>query len=404
MNRLKRFFEPKYTKISVYVVLTGLALMILYHLVGSANIWGSGFFYALGWTANALLPLFYGFVIAYLLEPAVSLSERQLAKIPFLKKRLKSFRGISVLLVLLILLLGLSVLLSVMISSVTHEVKLADLSTIDDFASSVSSTADSFYKTLLAKMSDLNISSAGLQNYVKDLGQSAVTFVQGLGSGFGGMVGNISGFASSAMFSLIFGIYFMLDGKSLMVYWDRVFAALSNAWFYGAVHQLLKDADKAFSGYIRGQMIDALIVGVLNSIALSLVGVKFAIIIGILSGIGNLIPYVGPVVAYASTVLVCLLNWDLKRLLVALVVIFILQTLDGQVINPKLLSSNIEVHPMLVIAALIVGGAVGGILGMLTAVPIGALLKIEFEKFVDFREGEKGKEKEKHDSFQETDD
>jgi len=116
--------------------------------------------------------------------------------------------------------------------------------------------------------------------------------------------------------------------------------------------------------------------------ALSVVGVKYAVIIGVLSGIGNLIPYLGPVVAYGSTILVCLLSGDLRRLLVALVVLFLIQTVDGNVINPRLLSSSIDVHPMLVIAALIIGGSAGGLVGMLFAVPVAAFLKIQFDKVI----------------------
>ena len=130
-------------------------------------------------------------------------------------------------------------------------------------------------------------------------------------------------------------------------------------------------------------MIDAVIMAILVSSALSLIGVKYAIIIGVLSGIGNLIPYVGPVVAYGSTILVCLISGDFRRLLVAIVVLFVIQTIDGNIINPRLLSTNVDVHPVLVIAALIVGGAIGGIVGMLFAVPVAAFFKIQFEKVID---------------------
>ena len=146
---------------------------------------------------------------------------------------------------------------------------------------------------------------------------------------------------------------------------------------------LVNDADTVFSGYIRGQLIDALIMAVLVSVSLYLIGVKYAVIIGILSGIGNLIPYLGPVVAYGSTILVCLLSGDWKRLIVAIIVLFVIQTIDGNVINPRLLSSNVDVHPMLVIAALIIGGALGGVVGMLFAVPVAAFLKIQFDKIIN---------------------
>ncbi len=122
---------------------------------------------------------------------------------------------------------------------------------------------------------------------------------------------------------------------------------------------------------------------ILVGCSLTLIGVRYAVIIGILSGIGNLIPYIGPIVAYGSTIIVCLVCQDLKRLLVAIVVLFVIQTVDGNVINPRLLSSNVDVHPMLVIAALIVGGAFGGIVGMLFAVPVAGFFKIQFEKGID---------------------
>jgi predicted PurR-regulated permease PerM len=70
-------------------------------------------------------------------------------------------------------------------------------------------------------------------------------------------------------------------------------------------------------------------------------------------------------------------------------VIFVVQTVDGNVVNPKLLSSSISIHPMLVIASLIIGAAIGGLLGMLLAVPSGALVKIYFEKFIEYRAAKK---------------
>ena len=126
---------------------------------------------------------------------------------------------------------------------------------------------------------------------------------------------------------------------------------------------------------------------VLVSAVLALVGVKYALIIGILTGIGNLIPYTGPLVAYGSTLLICLLYGDYRRLLIALPLLFVLQTLDGNIINPKLLSDSVNVHPLLVIASLLIGGAAGGFLGILIAVPVGSLLKIQFDRLLRYKEG-----------------
>ena len=141
----------------------------------------------------------------------------------------------------------------------------------------------------------------------------------------------------------------------------------------------------AFTGYMRGQFIDAVLVGLMVGVSLTVVGVDFAPVIGIATGIGNLIPYIGPIVSYVLTVAVCVVNGDIGRLVVAAAVLLVIQFVDGQVINPKILSDSVEVHPILVLVALTAGGRLGGVLGMFIAVPCAALAKIYFEKFVAWR-------------------
>ena len=156
-----------------------------------------------------------------------------------------------------------------------------------------------------------------------------------------------------------------------------------------AFRGFLKDADRAFSGYIRGQMIDGIIMAILVSFSLSLIGVRYAVAIGILTGIGNLIPYVGPFVAYGTTILVCTLYGDFSKLLPAILALFAIQTVDGNVINPRLLSNSIDIHPLLVIISLIIGGAVGGVLGIFLAAPIASLIKLQVDRMIERGEAKK---------------
>ena len=82
------------------------------------------------------------------------------------------------------------------------------------------------------------------------------------------------------------------------------------------------------------------------------------------------------------TGVVCLVGGDFKKLIIGIIVLFLVQTLDGNLINPKLLSNSIQIHPLIVVVSLIVGSAVGGFLGMLLAVPCGALVKIMFNRVI----------------------
>jgi predicted PurR-regulated permease PerM len=185
------------------------------------------------------------------------------------------------------------------------------------------------------------------------------------------------------IFSFIIGIYFMIDGRMFITYLKKVFKALfsenANKKLGGMVH----DLDVVFSGYIRGQLTDALVMMFLISTVLSITGVKFAIIIGVFAGIGNLIPYFGPIVAYISTSLVCLISGDIKTWIVSMIALFLIQAVDGNLIGPKLLSQSIKIHPLIVMISLIFGSALGGFLGMLFAVPIGAYIKLVFVRFID---------------------
>ena len=101
---------------------------------------------------------------------------------------------------------------------------------------------------------------------------------------------------------------------------------------------------------------------------------------GLLAGLGNLIPYVGGPVGFGSIALVCLPSAAWGKMIAGFVAMGLIMVVDANVINPKLLSDNVEVHPLLVVTALIAGGAIGGIAGMLIAVPTAALIKMQFDR------------------------
>lgn len=387
---LERRRKRHYRLIMRYVIITVVVCYILIALTGNISTVVTSVVKWLGMVGMLLKPLFWGFVLAYVLAPAVSFFEKKLQKSSIggrqkssIGGRKKSKRGLAVAITCVLTLLGLIILLSVMVSAVTRNLKIASLDDLVVMAQSLANSVNSLEQSIMRRLESMNISTGEVESALQQLLHKIAEFSQGLTSGLTGAVGHIGGFLTATLFAIIFCIYFLLDYKSLKKYWNRVLLAVGGPKARRNFHVLADDANSVFSGYIRGQLIDAIIMAVLISAALSLVGVKYAVIIGILSGIGNLIPYVGPVIAYGSTILVCLVTGDLRRLLIAVVVIFIIQTIDGNVINPRLLSSNIDVHPMLVIAALIVGGALGGIVGMLFAVPVAAFIKIQFDKIID---------------------
>lgn len=379
---IKNKLDPKYTKISLYVIATTAAIFILFRLslnlgnvLGAIGNW-------LDWILTLLTPVFWGFMLAYLLQPAVDKIEVKLAKIPFFQKKKKKPRSLAVTITLVIIVILLIIGLSLLISSLTNEIKVADADSLIQLVNYVSQSLQSFYNALLNSLNSLNIDSQALQEYVTKIGNMLASSIAGVGNNLVVSAQNISSFITNFLFTIIFSIYFLNDGERIRSYWDKfanvVFSKkIRDAWAF-----ITKEADRVFSGYIRGQMIDAFVMFIVISVTLSIVGVKYAFIIGALAGFGNLIPYVGPFIAYGSTIIVTLVSGDFKTMIIAYIALFVVQTIDGNIINPKLLGNNVDVHPMLVVISLIIGQAAFGLLGMLFAVPVAALCKVLFEKLM----------------------
>lgn len=138
---------------------------------------------------------------------------------------------------------------------------------------------------------------------------------------------------------------------------------------------LLRDIDNVFGKYIRGQIIVGSFVGVFTTIALILIQVKYAFILGIFAGIANIIPYFGPFIGIVPTILFALLDSTSKALYAAGAFILI-QQIESGFLTPRIIGKSVGIHPVYVIMSLIVGGKLLGVLGLIMAVPALAAIKL----------------------------
>ncbi len=133
---------------------------------------------------------------------------------------------------------------------------------------------------------------------------------------------------------------------------------------------------RALGGFVRGQLLVALIVGVLTSLALWIIGLPLWLIIGAITGLLNLVPFVGPTSGGVLAVAVSLVLGDWRMALWAAVAMIIVQQIDNHLISPIILRATVKLHPVIIILALLVGGSLAGLLGVLVAVPTAAIAKI----------------------------
>ena len=363
MKKLWESLDKKYVKICGYasasVIITIIILGLLY---------SSGGFWVRLWTifTAVLKPVVIGGIISYLLSPIVDKFEGLFNK----NKNYKWARYVAILLSFLLIIAFIALVVVIIVLTIYKNISAVNLETVLGLGDLIEQDTQNLYQSV----KDL-LASAGLSiNQFSDVIIKAAISVKDIITGL--------------FFGIIFSIYFMLDGRRIKDYWKRAFAIITGKKNEERAEQFWHNADRIFSGYLRGQFIDAAIVCVLTGIVFTIVGVPEALLIALLVGIGNMIPYVGPIVGYCAVVIVCLPTASYHELIAGLVALFVIMLIDGNIINPRLLSSNIKIHPLLVVAALIGGGALGGFVGMLVAVPVAALIKLYFDRFLDKKEND----------------
>lgn len=141
------------------------------------------------------------------------------------------------------------------------------------------------------------------------------------------------------------------------------------------------DIHGVFFGYIRGQLTDAFIMSLLISSFFVIFRIKFAVLIGVISGFSNIIPYFGAITGFCLAVFSALLSGEPIKAVYAAVIMVGLQQIDSVFIVPKIVGEKVELSPPAVIVALAVGGKLFGILGMIFAVPFCGILKIILKNY-----------------------
>lgn len=367
MNKFFERVDPRYAKVCIYasatVLLTAAVFMIL--LSASpviATIWNLA--------CAVLEPMIYGAAFSYIINPLVKRVSTFLRERKLLLDNPEKRRAVSVIISMVLIALFLLAIVFLLLLMITHSLASLNWNTIQDLIGDFRGN----FSELLSRAEEM------LQSWgVLSTGGDSVLL-----TAFNG----VTNAASTILFAVIFCVYFLIDGPRVSEYLARLANALFRHGTHIDIKRLATDADRVFSGYFRGQGVDALIVGVLSGVVLTAIGVPYGPVIGLLTGLANLIPYLGGPVGFGSVVLMCAPTGDWAKMIAGLIAMAVVMFVDGNIINPRLLSNSVEVHPILVVAALIAGGAVGGIAGMLVAVPTAAFLKIQLDRWIEKRERE----------------
>ncbi len=139
--------------------------------------------------------------------------------------------------------------------------------------------------------------------------------------------------------------------------------------------QILADLDRALSSYIQGQIFVSFCVGVMLYIGYLIIGIDYSLILAIVAMFTNVIPFLGPIIAITPAIIVAIIDSPFMIVKV-LIVMVIAQQIEGNLISPQVMGKQLNIHPLTIISILLVAGSIGGVLGLILAVPVYAVLKV----------------------------
>lgn len=355
-------------------LLIALVVVIVYKMLDNfSNVqeWFGTFF-------RILKPFFAGLLISYILFMPCKKIESILLKSKF-KFINKKARGLSVIATYIIFVLIIIVIINCIFPVLKESVV------------ELAGNIPGYYETLVNKYKELPEDSVLKSDIIKDKmtelsnidmkqllsinNEKIIEYVKNIIDVFSGIF--------DVFVSIIVSVYILLQRTTIMKFLRRFARALFKKNTYEAVNKYFTKANEVFFTFISSQLLDAVIVGILTTIAMLIIKVKYAPLIGFTIGLFNMIPYIGAIVAVAIGILITFITGGFGKALAMAIVVIILQQIDANIINPKIIGVSLEVSPLLVIFSVTVGGAYFGILGMFLGVPIAVVIKTVLNDWID---------------------
>lgn len=357
-------------------LLIAITVVVVYKMLDNFSSIQSWF----GTLFTILKPFLIGLLIAYILFIPCRKIEDTLRKSK-MKVISKKARGISVvttyIIFVAIVIIIINCIFPVLINSVVelvsnipgyYEIVVNKYTELPD---------DSIFKSDIIKEKMSEITNIDVKQFLNINNEKIMEYVKNIINIFSGIF--------DLFVSIVVSVYILLQRSSIVRALRRFARAIFKKDTYEAINKYFTNANEVFFTFITSQLLDAVIVGILTTVAMLILKVKYAPLLGFVIGLFNMIPYIGAIVAVAFGIIITLITGGFGKALAMAIVVIILQQIDANIINPKIIGSSLKTSPLLVLFSITIGGAYFGILGMFLAVPIAVVIKTILTDFVDGR-------------------
>lgn len=334
-----------------------------------------------------LKPIIYGLVIAYLLNPIVKLVERHVT--PFLEKKLKRKetawrmgRGTGVFVSLIVAVFVIVALCNMLIPELYRSIRNLVVTLpeqMNDWAADMNvllannSTLDNMLRNIITE------GTKALENWLKtDLISQTNTLMSNLTVGVINVVNEIM----NILIGFIVSVYTLFSKEQFSAQCKKLIYALMNPHHANMTLHITKKSNEIFGGFIIGKIIDSAIIGVLCFLCLSIMKMPYTLIVSVIVGVTNVIPFFGPYIGAIPSTILIMLAEPIEGLYFV-IFILILQQIDGNIIGPKILGDSTGLSAFWVIFSILLGGGLFGFVGMIMGVPTFAVIYYIVQMFIN---------------------
>ncbi|PRR81684.1 AI-2E family transporter [Clostridium vincentii] len=372
-------FDRKYLKYVIYVALAATLIFISYNIVFNFKAFLDNIASIIKTVVSISSPLIIGCVIAYFLYPLSKFINTFLVKRLKLKEKtyLVSI-GLTYLAVILLLIVLVYSIYAMIGGQISNNQNLSVMfTTISDYVKRYNELFDFINE----RITESGL-SGDIQGYLAQAIEQIYLYLSVSIDSIIKVSTSIGNGVINSFIGLFISFYLLKDHDFFKKLYLSLMSLIVSEGKLKSLNNTIFEINDIISKFIRGQLLDGAIVGLISGIGLSIIGLEFSFIIGLIAGIANIIPYVGPLIGCIPAVIVGILSPNPIMALWAVILLLAVQQLDSAIISPNIVGDSMGLHPIFIIMAVIIGGSVAGIIGMLLAVPVAGIIKLFLMKIV----------------------
>lgn len=392
---MKIQLDKEYMKKIKYITLGFVIIYVIYQVITNLSFLLTGFMNGLSYILNILSPLIWGCVIAFILLPLVKLCEKLLAKIRFFKRDkelshngIKTRRFISVMLTMLFLIGILALLIYsiyVMIGGTFQNFSIDDI--IEYTQNNIQQYLNIFSETK-NKLIELGIPTEQVE-FINDISSNITNYAKNIMANIATGAGDIGKGIISFFFGFIFAVNIIIYREYFSALIENFLRLTLKDNNKKVLKEIFVEINEVLLRFVRAQVIDLSLLGLVTSFALQIAGFQFPYMVGLFAGYTNIIPYLGSWLGALPIIFVSLADGGLQKGIIGYILILVVQQIYITFVTPKIQGDNVGIHPMFALLSLTVFGSIFGLLGMVLAIPLAGIIRIFVLRIVKYRKNKK---------------